>query len=96
MALALVYDPRYHTFDSWASLMCEAYGGQQLEIPQGEATWKNWAVGLKGIDLFVNEAIPSPYIYNDWQEWAEAVYGIVNQNTLQTNANANLNNVSGL
>jgi hypothetical protein len=79
MALALVYDPRFHTFNSWASLMVEAYGGQQLEIPGDEDTWKNWAVGLKGIDIFVNEGIPSPYIFENWQDWATAVVGAVNQ-----------------
>ena len=79
MALAVVYDPRYHSFDSWASLMCEAYAGQQLEIPYGEDNWKAWAVGLKAIDIFSNEAIPSPYIYEDWQDWAQAVVGAVNQ-----------------
>jgi len=79
MALAIVYDPRHHTFDSWASLMCEAYAGQQLEIPSGEENWKAWAVGLKGIDILSNEAIPSPYIFNNWSDWAEAVVGAVNQ-----------------
>jgi len=79
MSLAFVYDPRYHTFDSWAALMVEAYGGQQLEIPTGEDNWKGWAAGLKGIDLFANEGVPSPYIFENWQDWAEAVVNAVNQ-----------------
>jgi len=45
-----VYDPRYHTFESWAS----------------------------GIDVFTNEGIPGPFIYDDWQEWAEALVNSVN------------------
>ena len=40
MALAVIYDPRFHTFNSWASLMVEAYGGQQLAIPGDEDEWK--------------------------------------------------------
>lgn len=79
MALALVYDPRYHTFDSWASLMVEAYAGQQLTIPNGEENWKSWAVGVQAIDLFANEAIPNPYLFSNWQDWAEALVGAVNQ-----------------
>ena len=44
MTISLVYDPRYHTFQSWASLMCEAYAGQQLQIPSdNEDEWKSWA-----------------------------------------------------
>lgn len=81
MALATVYDPRYHTWDSWASLMCEAYAGQQLSIPAGEEHWKEWAAGLKAIDIFVNEAIPGPYNFENWQDWASAVVGAVNQPT---------------
>jgi hypothetical protein len=33
MSQPLLYDPRYHTFESWASLMCEQYAANQLEIP---------------------------------------------------------------
>jgi len=79
MALALVYDPRFHDFKSWASLMCEAYAGQQLSIPSDNTDWKEWAAGLKAIDIFTNEGIPGPYIYDNWQDWASALVGAVNQ-----------------
>jgi hypothetical protein len=81
MALAVVYDPRFHTFESWASLMCEAYAGQQLVIPDSQTDWKQWAAGLKAIDVFTNEGIPGPYIYNNWWEWAAALVGAINQPT---------------
>lgn len=81
MALATVYDPRFHTFESWAALMCEAYAGQQLVIPNSQTDWKQWAAGLKAIDVFTNEGIPGPYIYNNWQDWAAALVGAVNQPT---------------
>ena len=79
MALAVVYDPRYHTFESWASLMCEAYAGQQLSAPVPTTDWKEWAAGLKAIDVFTNEGIPGPYIYENWQDWAAALVGAINQ-----------------
>jgi len=75
---ALVYDPRYHTFESWASLMCEQYAAQQLCIPDASTNWQDWASALKAIDVFANEGIPGPFIYNDWQEWAEALVNSVN------------------
>ena len=59
--------------------MVEAYAGQQLQIPSEDMDWKDWAVGLKAIDVFTNEAIPGPYIYENWQDWAQAIVGIVNQ-----------------
>lgn len=76
--VALIYDPRYHTFESWACLMVELYGAQNLSIPDDRTDWKEWASGLKAIDVFTNEAIPGPYQFNDWQEWAEAVVNAVN------------------
>lgn len=78
MTVPLVYDPRFHTFDSWASLMVEAYAAQQLQIPTPDLEWKSWAAGLLAIDVFVNEAIPDPYQYEEWQDWASAVVGAVN------------------
>ena len=84
MALALVYDPRYHTWNSWTSLMCEAYAAQQLSSNTPEEEWKQWASGLKAIDVFVNEGIPSPYIFENWQDWASALVGAVNQSTEET------------
>lgn len=76
--VAQVYDPRYHTFESWASLMCELYAVQQLAIPDANTDWKEWAAGLKAIDVFTNEGIPGPTIYDDWQEWAQALVNAVN------------------
>lgn len=75
--VSLVYDPRYHTWDSWACLMCELYATQMLMMPPPEADWKVWAEGLKAIDVFTNEGIPGPAPYDDWMEWAQAVVGAV-------------------
>lgn len=74
----LVYDPRFHTFESWACLMCEQYSTQQLQIPDQNTNWQDWAVGVKAIDLFNNQAIPSPYDFAEWQNWAEALVNVMN------------------
>ena len=76
--IALVYDPRYHTFESWASLMCEAYATQQLAIPNATTNWQAWAAGLKAIDIFNNQAVPGPYVFDNWQDWASAVVNAMN------------------
>ena len=81
MEISLVYDPRYHTWDSWSSLMCEAYAAQQLSANTKEENWKQWAEGLKAIDVFTNEGIPGPYIYDKWQDWVSALVGAINQKT---------------
>ncbi len=79
--MSVVYDPRYQTWDSWASLMCEAYATQQLAIPDGEENWKGWAAGFKGIDLFANDAVPDPYEFDDWRSWVLAVVNQVSTST---------------
>lgn len=75
--VSLIYDPRGHTFDSWASLMCELYATQQLAIPDSNTDWRQWGEGLKAIDVFTNEGIPGPAVFNNWQDWAQAVVGAV-------------------
>jgi hypothetical protein len=75
--VSLVYDPRGHTFDSWAALMCELYASQQLEIPSPQTDWRTWGEGLKAIDVFTNENVPGTIPFDDWMEWAQAVVGAV-------------------
>ena len=79
MTIARVYDPRYQTFESWAALMCEAYAGQQLQIPISDVDWKSWGAGLKAIDIFSDEAIPEPYGFENWEDWAAALVNAVNR-----------------
>jgi hypothetical protein len=59
--------------------MCELYAAQQLEIPTQLTDWKSWGNGLSAIDIFTNEAIPRTEQFNDWQDWASALVGAVNQ-----------------
>jgi hypothetical protein len=75
--LPLIYDPRYQTWEDWSSLMVEAYSGQQLQIGVPEDQWKDWASGLMAIDVFQNDAMPNPVLYEDWQGWATAMIGAI-------------------
>ena len=74
----LVYDPRFHTFESWASLMVEQYAANQLAIPTPQTDWKEWGDGLKAIDVFINEAIPSTENFDNWFDWAAALLASIN------------------
>tara|TARA_R110002126_G_scaffold158464_1_gene305840 strand:- start:4669 stop:4920 length:252 start_codon:yes stop_codon:yes gene_type:complete len=75
---AQIYDPRFHTFDSWAALMCELYAPQQLEIPSATMDWRIWGNGIRAIDVFANEAIPMTENFDNWFDWAEALVNAVN------------------
>tara|TARA_R110002126_G_scaffold264264_1_gene407238 strand:- start:817 stop:1086 length:270 start_codon:yes stop_codon:yes gene_type:complete len=74
----LIYDPRYHTFESWACLMVELYAAQQLSIPDAQTDWKLWGNGLGAIDVFTNEAIPRTEEFDNWFDWAAALVNTVN------------------
>lgn len=74
----LLYDPRYHTFESWASLMSEQYSANQVAIPMADTDWHDWGNGLKAIDLFSDEAIPSTEGFENWYDWAEALLAAIN------------------
>jgi hypothetical protein len=78
MGQPLIYDPRFHTFETWAALMVEQYAAQQLEIPTQFTDWKTWGNGIKAIDVFTNEAIPSTDNFDNWFDWAAALLGSVN------------------
>lgn len=77
MSISVVYDPRFHTWDSWASLMCEAYAEQQLMIPASEDQWRDWADGMTAIGYFNNSGVPDSRNFENWQDWAQALVGIV-------------------
>jgi len=81
---ALIYDPRYHTFESWAYLMVELYGAQNLSIPDAMTDWKIWGNGLGAIDVFSNEAIPMTDNFENWMDWAQALVAAVNPSTGST------------
>jgi hypothetical protein len=74
----LVYDPRFHTFESWACLMVEQYAANQLAIPTPQTDWKEWGDGLKAIDVFTNEAIPNTANFDNWFDWASALLASIN------------------
>lgn len=78
MSVGLIYDPRYHTFESWAALMVELYASQSLQIPGPSVDWKSWGTGLLAVDIFTREGVPSPYNFEDWQDWAQALVGVIN------------------
>lgn len=77
LPLAVVYDPRFQTWDNWSSLMVEAYAAQNLQIGVEEQNWKDFAVGMMAIDVFQNEALPNPYLFENWQDWAAEVVNAV-------------------
>lgn len=65
-------DPRaIPTFQEWSDYMyptLEEYG--VIEQFTHGSDWKSWAAGLLSLNPIVRLAVPQPYAFDDWKEWA--------------------------
>jgi phosphatidylserine/phosphatidylglycerophosphate/cardiolipin synthase-like enzyme len=75
-------------------ILVSASSFSSKEIAQALVAAKNKGVSVKIIldkgqythsysssKFFANQGFPSPYAYDDWQEWASAVVGVMNGGT---------------
>ena len=72
----IAYDPRDMTWDQYCKLMEELFASNQLgNVP--EENWRQWVDGLNGIGYFVQSGVPDHRGFENWQDWAKAVAGIM-------------------
>lgn len=57
--------------------MAELFAPQQLGYVT-EEFWRSWVDALNGIGYFVQSGIPDHRPYENWQDWAMAMVGIMN------------------
>ena len=72
----VVYDPRGMTWDQYNKLMAELFAGNQLGFVP-EEKWRDWVDGMNGIGYFVNSNIPDARNFDNWQDWAQQLVGIM-------------------
>jgi hypothetical protein len=77
--MALVYDPRGHTWDSWCPLIAELFAKYGLGTAP-EEMWKAWASAMLGVGNFASSGVPDPRGFDDWQDWAKQFVGVMNVN----------------
>ena len=70
------YDPRGMTWDQYNKLMEELFAGQQLGHVD-EANWRMWVDALNGIGYFGNSGVPDASGFDNWQDWAQRLVGIM-------------------
>jgi hypothetical protein len=63
-------------WDQWCPLMAELFAGQQLGTVD-EVDWRLWVDGLSGIGYFANSNVPDSRGFETWQDWAQALVGIM-------------------
>jgi len=72
----IAYDPRGMTWDQYNKLMEELFASNQLgNVP--EENWRQWVDGMNGIGYFVQSGVPDHRGFENWQDWAKAVAGIM-------------------
>jgi hypothetical protein len=68
-------DPRGMYWQDWASSVILAVGDAwSFGSPPAEDAWQDWAIGLVRASPFTQRALPDPYQFTDWREWAMRVY----------------------
>jgi len=72
----IAYDHRGMTWDQYCRLMAELFAPNQLGYVS-EENWRSWVSGVVGIGYFSESGIPDHRAFNSWQEWAEAMSGIM-------------------
>jgi hypothetical protein len=60
--------------------MVEQFASNQLDIPNEGTDWRAWARGVNAIDVFSNQGVPSPDIYDSWVDWAFALINCMDNN----------------
>jgi hypothetical protein len=71
------YDPRGMDWPQYCKLMNELFAPQQLGTVE-EEKWRDWVDGINGIGFFVQSAVPDHRNFDDWQDWAKQMVGIMN------------------
>jgi hypothetical protein len=79
MSQPLLYDPRYHTFESWACAFVRAVRRQS--VGDTESIHRLEDVGQR-VEVYrhlrTNEAVPDTDNYQNWYDWAEALLAAIN------------------
>jgi hypothetical protein len=70
------YDPRGMSWSQYNKLMEELFASNQLGHVE-ESDWRMWVDGMNGIGYFVQSGMPDHRPYENWQDWAMAVAGIM-------------------
>ena len=73
--MAGAVDPRGMTLREWCDSVILAVGDAwSFGRLDDEAHWQEWAAGFVRAPGFASQAIPDPYGFKDWREWAMRVY----------------------
>lgn len=68
-------DPHGMTLTDWADSVILSLGDAwSFGRLDDAARWQDWASGFVRAPTFATQAVPDPYGFNDWREWALRAY----------------------
>jgi hypothetical protein len=74
-------DPIGMTVTQWADAVILSVGDAwALGRLDDEARWQDWGVAFLKASPFNEQAVPSPYGFDDWYEWAMYLYPFLEVN----------------
>ncbi len=71
------FNPSYSTWEDWNGNLIMFYGEEPIPaLPETE--WKSVANNVAQLPTFLNYPVPSPDLYQNWQDWANEFTEIIN------------------
>ena len=68
-------DPVGMTLRDWAdSVVLSTSDAWSVGTLQDEADWQSWAVTFVRAPPFAQQAVPDPYMFSNWRDWAQRAY----------------------
>ena len=76
--------PQGASWDSWNGNLVMFYSQELIPYTIDENDWKMVAKNVSQLPTFMAYPVPDPDLYENWQDWASALVGAVNQKTQET------------
>ena len=74
-----IVDPRGMDLTYWAdTLVADLTRYAPIGRLMNEDEWQDWAAGIIGINGISQQNPPSPYDFDNWQEWGFRFYQTIN------------------
>lgn len=74
-------NPRNMSLTDWAdSVILSTSDAWSFGKLEDEARWQDWAIGFVRASNFTQQVVPDPYQFEDWRDWAERVYPMLEVN----------------
>lgn len=72
----VAYDPRNMEWPLYCALMTELFSNNSINTVE-EKDWRDWVNAISNIGNICQNGIPDARLFENWQDWAEQMVGIM-------------------